>query len=195
MIWLMHILIFMMTAKGSKYTILNTLHRSNVFHVILGYGMGTNNTTQISIFTYRFNAYQSSTEWMGRSTNSENRLLGKPNATRSFGRHKSWKWKNVNQGGKECNRGKEFIWLEVSTMEYFGNSNELSDFIKTDNLTLYVPCIILQSVDKPTRCNTSYEWSLFCIIWLYLFWTITSPSSGASFHKLYNALVRSCRPV
>ena len=24
-------------------------------------------------------------------------------------------------------------------------------------LTLYVPCIIFQCVDKPTRCNTSYE--------------------------------------
>ena len=25
------------------------------------------------------------------------------------------------------------------------------------NLTLYVPCIMFQCVDKPTRCNTSYE--------------------------------------
>ena len=24
-------------------------------------------------------------------------------------------------------------------------------------LTLYVPCIMFQCVDKPTRCNTSYE--------------------------------------
>ena len=32
-------------------------------------------------------------------------------------------------------------------------------------------------VDKPTRCNTSYEWSLFSINWLYMFRTITSPSS------------------
>ena len=44
-------------------------------------------------------------------------------------------------------------------------------------------------VDKPTRCNTSYEWSLSFIIWLYMFRTITSPSSGASSHKLYNALL------
>ena len=41
----------------------------------------------------------------------------------------------------------------------------------------------------PTRYNTSYEWSLLSIIWLYMFRTITSPSSGASSHKLYNALV------
>ena len=60
------------------------------------------------------------------------------------------------------------------------------------NLTLSVPCIILQCVNKPTRCNTSYEWSLFFIIWLYMFRTITSPSSGASSHKPYNALVCSC---
>ena len=53
----------------------------------------------------------------------------------------------------------------------------------------------LQCVDKPTRCNTSYELSLFSIIWLYMFGTITSPSSGASSHKLYNALVCSCRRV
>ena len=59
-------------------------------------------------------------------------------------------------------------------------------------LTLYVLCIILKCVDKPTRCNTSYEWSLFFIIWLYMFRTITSPSSGVSSHKLYNALARSC---
>ena len=25
------------------------------------------------------------------------------------------------------------------------------------NLTLYVPCIMFQCADKPTRCNTSYE--------------------------------------
>ena len=31
-------------------------------------------------------------------------------------------------------------------------------------LTLYVPCIVLQCVDKPTRCHTSYEWSLLFII-------------------------------
>ena len=60
------------------------------------------------------------------------------------------------------------------------------------NLTLYVPCIMFQCVDKPTRCSTSYEWSLLSINWLYTFQTITSPSSGASSHKLYNALVRSC---
>jgi hypothetical protein len=59
------------------------------------------------------------------------------------------------------------------------------------NLTLYVPCIMFQCVDKPTRCNTSYERSLLSIIWFYMFRTITSPSSGASSHKLYNA-VQSC---
>ena len=58
--------------------------------------------------------------------------------------------------------------------------------IPTSILTLYVPYIILKCVDKPTRCSTSYEWSLFSIIWLYMFRTITSPSSGASSHKLYN---------
>ena len=56
-------------------------------------------------------------------------------------------------------------------------------------LKLYVPCIMFQCVDKPTRCNTSYEWSLLSIIWLYLYRTINSPSSGASSHKLYNALI------
>ena len=45
---------------------------------------------------------------------------------------------------------------------------------------------------KSTNCNTSYEWSLLFINWLYLFGTITSPSSGASSRKLYNALVCSC---
>ena len=43
---------------------------------------------------------------------------------------------------------------------------------------LYVPCIMFQCVDKPTRCNAPYEWSLLSINWLYMFWTITSPSSG-----------------
>ena len=51
---------------------------------------------------------------------------------------------------------------------------------------------LCQCVDKPTRCNTSYEWSLLPINWLYMFRTITSPSSGASSHELYSALVRSC---
>ena len=50
-------------------------------------------------------------------------------------------------------------------------------------------------VDKPTRCNTSYEWSSLSIIWIYMSRTITSPSSVASSHKLYNALVCSCRRV
>ena len=59
-------------------------------------------------------------------------------------------------------------------------------------LTLYVPCIMFQCVDKPTRCNTSYEWSLLFIIWLYMFRIITSSSSGASSHELYNVLVCSC---
>ena len=64
--------------------------------------------------------------------------------------------------------------------------------INTLSLTLYVPCIILQCVDKPTKCTDSNEWSLFLIIWLYMFRTVTSLSSGASSHKPYNALVRSC---
>ena len=61
-----------------------------------------------------------------------------------------------------------------------------------DNLTLYIPCIMFQCVDKPTRCNTSCEWSLLSIIWLYMFRTITNPSPGASSHKLYDELVCSC---
>ena len=60
------------------------------------------------------------------------------------------------------------------------------------NLLLYVPWNMFQCVDKPTRCNTSYEWSLLSIIWLYMFRTITSPPSGDSSHKLYDALVCSC---
>ena len=62
-------------------------------------------------------------------------------------------------------------------------------------LTLYVPCIMFRYVDKPTRCNPSYELSLLSINWLYMFRTVTSPLSGASSHKLYNALVCSCRRV
>ena len=50
----------------------------------------------------------------------------------------------------------------------------------------HFPC-----ADKPTRCNTSYEWSSLSINWLYMFRTIASPSSGASSHKLYNALQAS----
>ena len=30
-------------------------------------------------------------------------------------------------------------------------------FVLTFNLTLYVPCIMFQCVDKLKRCNTSYE--------------------------------------
>ena len=63
------------------------------------------------------------------------------------------------------------------------------------NLTLYVPCIMFQCVDKPTRCNTYYEWSLLSINWLYMFRTISSPSSGASSHKLYNTLQASLTVV
>ena len=63
------------------------------------------------------------------------------------------------------------------------------------NLTLYIPCIMFQCVDKPTRCNTSYEWSLLSINWLCMFRTVTSPSSRASSHKMCKALVRSCRQV
>ena len=39
-------------------------------------------------------------------------------------------------------------------------------------LTLYVPSIMFQCVDKPKRCNTSYEWSLLSINWLYMFRTV-----------------------
>ena len=49
--------------------------------------------------------------------------------------------------------------------------------------------IIIGCLDKPTRCNTSYAWSLLSINWIYIFRTITSPSSGASSHELYKALV------
>ena len=58
------------------------------------------------------------------------------------------------------------------------------------HLTLYVSCIMFQCVDKLKRCDTSYEWSLLSIIWLYMFRTITWPSSGVSSYKLYNALCR-----
>ena len=50
---------------------------------------------------------------------------------------------------------------------------------------------MFRCVDKTTRYNTSYEWTLLSINWLYMFRAITSPSSGASTHKLYNALVCS----
>ena len=36
------------------------------------------------------------------------------------------------------------------------------------SLTLCEPCITFQCVDKPTRCNTSYEWSLLSVNWLYI---------------------------
>jgi hypothetical protein len=52
--------------------------------------------------------------------------------------------------------------------------------------------IMFHCVDKPMICNISYEWSLLSIHWLYMFRTITSPSSGASSSKLYNVLVCSC---
>ena len=55
------------------------------------------------------------------------------------------------------------------------------------NLTLYAPCVILQCVDKPTRCTNSYKCSLFLFVLLYVFRTITSPSSGAPSSKLYQA--------
>ena len=43
-----------------------------------------------------------------------------------------------------------------------GSVDEYEQKIATVNryatdLKLYVPCIMLQYVDKPTRCNTSYE--------------------------------------
>ena len=60
------------------------------------------------------------------------------------------------------------------------------------NLTLYVPCIILQCVDKQTRFTNYYKLYLFFIVWLYMFRTITSPLSGASSSKLYNTSVCSC---
>ena len=41
-------------------------------------------------------------------------------------------------------------------------------------------------VDKPIRCTNSYKWYLFFIVWLYMFRTITSPSSGAPSSKLYH---------
>ena len=47
---------------------------------------------------------------------------------------------------------------------------------------------MFQRTDKPTICNTSYERSLLFINWLYMFRTITSPSSGASSHKLAQQL-------
>ena len=78
-------------------------------------------------------------------------------------------------------------WLIVKIRAHLNSNN-----LQSTNLKLYVPCIMFQCVDKPTRCNTSYEWSLLSIIWLYTFRTITSPTSGASSHTLYNALVCSC---
>ena len=53
--------------------------------------------------------------------------------------------------------------------------------------TLYAPCIVLQCVDKPTRCTDSYKLSLFINVWLYMFRTITCPSSGTPYSKLYHA--------
>ena len=97
----------------------------------------------------------------------------------------------VTWGGKQWRHvsfsGWKREWIEIQWNTLLQRS--------INNLTLYVPCIIFQCVDKPTRCNTSYEWSLLFIIWLYMFRTITSPSSGTSSHKVYNALVCSCRRV
>ena len=76
--------------------------------------------------------------------------------------------------------------LQGPVMVSCEQGNEPSCFIKVRKLVCYC-------VDKPTRCNTSYEWSLFSIIWLYMFRTIANPSSEASSLKLYNALVCSCR--
>ena len=42
-------------------------------------------------------------------------------------------------------------------------------------------------VDKPTRHTNSYKCSIFCIVWLYMFRTITCSSSRAPSSKLYHA--------
>ena len=85
-----------------------------------------------------------------------------------------------------------------------GYSPDMNNCIRNAVIsTLYGPILhvrllrtlYLQCVDKPTRCNTSYEWSLLSINRLHMFRTITSPSSGASSHKLYNVLVCSCYQV
>ena len=58
------------------------------------------------------------------------------------------------------------------------------------NLTLYAPCTILQcGLDEPTRCKTSYKWSLFFFIFhcSTCFGRTICPSSGAPSNKLYNA--------
>ena len=94
----------------------------------------------------------------------------------------------------EHTRRKETILISCPLWAYFLVFQEVGEQRNTNegsNSMLYVPCIILQCVDEPTRCNTSYELSLFSIILLYMFRTITSPSSGASSHKLYNALQAS----
>ena len=81
-----------------------------------------------------------------------------------------------------------------------GSGIDIPSYLKTSeiwqsDLTLYVPWIMFRCVDKPTRCSASYERTLLSTDWPYMFWTITSPSSGASSHKLFNALVCSCRRV
>ena len=57
---------------------------------------------------------------------------------------------------------------------------------KQVTLTLYAPCIILQCVDKPTRCTNSYKCSLFFIVWFYMLRAIARQSSGATSSKLYH---------
>ena len=82
-------------------------------------------------------------------------------------------------------QGNSEIQLDHQILHMRTASRFFSVEISIIDLPLYAPCIMFQCVDKPTRCNTSYEWSLLSINWLYMFRTITSPSSGASSHKLY----------
>ena len=51
----------------------------------------------------------------------------------------------------------EFPVICISNLKIVGSRKSIFIKFQLFNLTLYVPCIILQCVDKPTRCNTSYE--------------------------------------
>ena len=56
------------------------------------------------------------------------------------------------------------------------------------NLTLYVPCIVLQCVDKQRDAQILVNSLYFFVKWVYGFQTIISPSPGATFNKLYSSI-------
>ena len=88
---------------------------------------------------------------------------------------------------RKLRTGKNCLLRIFTAVETFSQNNTVLHIKLRRNTRKLAAFVDPQYVDESTRCANIYKWSLFFTVWLYMFRTITCPSSVAPSSKLSHA--------